>query len=63
MALQNLRDTWGGRIGGRLAERIPATRMFGLGALVEIVPLVLLPFLSPRKAQADFARDATPEQG
>ncbi len=43
MALQSLRDTWGGRIGGRLAERIPATRMFGLGALVEIVPLVLLP--------------------
>ena len=61
MALQNTRDTWGGRIGGRLAERIPAPRMFSLGALIEIAPLVLLPLLNPRKAQADFSRDAPPK--
>jgi MFS transporter, PAT family, beta-lactamase induction signal transducer AmpG len=51
MALQNTRGFWGNRLGGWAAERISAPRMFGLGALIEIVPLVLLPFLDPRKAE------------
>jgi MFS family permease len=51
MALQNTRGFWGNRLGGWTAERISAPRMFGLGALVEVLPLVLLPFLDPRRAQ------------
>jgi hypothetical protein len=31
--------------------------MFGLGAVIEILPLVLLPFLDPRKARERFERD------
>jgi MFS family permease len=51
MALQNTRGFWGNRLGGWSAERIAAPRMFGLGALIEVLPLVLLPFLDPRKAK------------
>jgi PAT family beta-lactamase induction signal transducer AmpG len=51
MALQNTRGFWGNRAGGWAAERLSAPRMFGLGALVEALPLVLLPFLDPRKAK------------
>jgi len=58
MALENVRDAWGNRVGGRLAERLAATSMFGLGALVEIAPLALLLFLDPRKARRDFAQEA-----
>jgi len=57
MALQNLRGVWGGRVGGRLAERLPAPSMFGLGAVIEILPLALLFLLDPRKARQDFDRD------
>jgi hypothetical protein len=32
--------------------------MFGIGAVIEILPLALLFLLDPRKAQKDFARDA-----
>lgn len=58
MALQNVRSAWSSRIGGRMAEHLPATRMFGIGAVIEILPLALLFLLDPRKAQKDFARDA-----
>lgn len=51
MALQNTRGFWANRLGGWAAERVSAPRMFGLGALIEVLPLVLLPFLDPRKAQ------------
>jgi PAT family beta-lactamase induction signal transducer AmpG len=60
MALLNAKDAWAQKLGGRLAERIPAPAMFGLSAIVEVLPLVLLPWLDARRAQADFARDATP---
>lgn len=56
MALQNTRSTWATRLGGRLAERLPATTMFSLGAIVEVIPLLLLAFLDPTKAQQDFKR-------
>lgn len=51
MALQNLRGSWASRLGGWSAERVSAPRMFGFGALVEVLPLVLLPFLDPRKVK------------
>ncbi len=60
MALLNVKDAWAQKLGGRLAERMPAPAMFGLGAIVEVLPLLLLPWLDARRAQADFARDATP---
>lgn len=51
MALQNVRGFWGNRLGGFAAERVSAPRMFGLGAIIEVLPLVLLAFLDPRKAK------------
>jgi PAT family beta-lactamase induction signal transducer AmpG len=60
MALLNMKDAWAQKLGGRLAERMSAPAMFGLGAIVEVLPLLLLPWLDARRAQADFARDATP---
>ncbi|HEY5281224.1 MAG TPA: hypothetical protein VIM14_00405, partial [Polyangia bacterium] len=54
MALRNTCGAWGGRVGGRLAERLPATSMFGLGAVLEIAPLAMLFFLDPRKARESF---------
>jgi PAT family beta-lactamase induction signal transducer AmpG len=52
MALLNLRGVWGSRLGGRLADRVAPTAMFGLGAVVEVLPLVLLLWLDPRRAKA-----------
>lgn len=60
MALLNAKDAWAQKLGGRLAERMSAPAMFGLAAIVEVLPLLLLPWLDARRAQADFARDATP---
>jgi PAT family beta-lactamase induction signal transducer AmpG len=60
MALLNAKDAWAQKLGGRLAERMPAPAMFGLAAIVEVLPLLLLPWLDARRAQADFAREATP---
>jgi predicted MFS family arabinose efflux permease len=57
MALQNARGAWGSGLGGRIAERLQPRTMFGLGAVIEILPLVLLPFLDPRKARERFERD------
>jgi PAT family beta-lactamase induction signal transducer AmpG len=57
MALLNVKDAWAQKVGGRFAERMSAPAMFGLGAMVEVLPLVLLPWLDARRAQADFARD------
>jgi PAT family beta-lactamase induction signal transducer AmpG len=51
MALQNTRGFWGNRLGGWTAERLSAPRMFGLGAAIEVLPLVLLPFLDPRQVK------------
>jgi len=58
MALQNTRGAWGGRVGGRLAERLPPTSMFGLGALLEIAPLAMLFLLDPRKTREAFQERA-----
>jgi PAT family beta-lactamase induction signal transducer AmpG len=63
MALLNVRSVWGSRVGGRLAERVTPTTMFGLGALIEIVPLALLLLLDPRKTRAAFAADAEKAEG
>ena len=63
MALLNTRGAWGSRVGGRLAERLPATSIFGLGALVEVAPLALLLFLDARKVREDFDRGATSPEG
>jgi PAT family beta-lactamase induction signal transducer AmpG len=60
MALLNIKDAWAQKLGGRLAERMSAPAMFGLSAIVEVLPLLLLPWLDARRARADFARDATP---
>ncbi len=54
MALLGARGVWGGRLGGRLAERVGPATMFGLGAVVEVLPLGLLLLLDPRKAKASF---------
>jgi hypothetical protein len=63
MSLLNIKDAWAQKLGGRLAERIPAPAMFGLSAIVEVLPLLLLPWLDARRAQADFARDKPPAAG
>jgi PAT family beta-lactamase induction signal transducer AmpG len=60
MALLNVKDAWAQKVGGRFAERMSAPAMFGLGAIAELLPLVLLPWLDARRAQADFARDTAP---
>jgi len=60
MSLLNIKDAWAQKLGGRLAERIPAPAMFGLSAMIEVLPLLLLPWLDARRAQADFARDKPP---
>jgi len=61
MALLNVKDASAQKLGGRLAERMPAPTMFGLSAVVEVLPLLLLPWLDARRAQADFARDTPPD--
>jgi PAT family beta-lactamase induction signal transducer AmpG len=53
MALMNSRGFWASRLGGWSAERVTAPRMFGLGAIVELLPLLLLPVLDLRKAKQD----------
>lgn len=55
MALLNVRGIWANRVGGHLAERLPTTAMFGLAALVEVLPLAILLAIDPRKAKAAFA--------
>jgi PAT family beta-lactamase induction signal transducer AmpG len=55
MALLNARSAWGNRVGGGVAERVPARAMFGLAALVEVLPLALLLALEPPKARATTA--------
>jgi PAT family beta-lactamase induction signal transducer AmpG len=60
MALTNLRGVWGGRSGGRLAERIAPTTMYGLAAVVEALPLLLLLWLDPRRGTARADRDGGP---
>ncbi len=57
MALLNTRGFWGNRLGGRAAERIPAPRMFGIGALIEVIPLLLLPLLDPRQVPKTAASE------
>jgi PAT family beta-lactamase induction signal transducer AmpG len=57
MALLNVKDAWAQKVGGHMAERMSAPAMFGLSAIAELLPLVLLPWLDARRAQADFARD------
>lgn len=51
MALWNTRGFWANRLGGWSAERLPARRMFGFGAMVEILPLGLLLLLDPRTSR------------
>jgi PAT family beta-lactamase induction signal transducer AmpG len=60
MALLNLKDSGAMKLGGRLAEGISAPAMFRLGAIAELLPLLLLPWLDPRRAQAEFAREPSP---
>jgi PAT family beta-lactamase induction signal transducer AmpG len=57
MSLLNLKDAGAMKLGGGLSERMSAPAMFGLSALVEVLPLMLLPWLDARRAQADFARN------
>jgi MFS family permease len=57
-ALINTNLSWSQKVGGRLAEQLSAPAMFGLGALVEVLPLLLLPWLDARKAQEEFTRKA-----
>ena len=49
MALLNLRSMWASWLGGRLAERTPPLFLFTLGAAIELLPLVLLLALAPRR--------------
>jgi PAT family beta-lactamase induction signal transducer AmpG len=57
MALFNLKDAYASKWGGRLAERIPATGMFGLAAVLEVLPLILLPWLRERTDATEKAGD------
>jgi len=57
MALLGSRSVWGSRLGGRLAERLAPTTMFGLGAVIELLPLALLCWLHPSRARASFERE------
>jgi MFS transporter, PAT family, beta-lactamase induction signal transducer AmpG len=52
MALTNTRGVWASRLGGWSAERVSAPRMFGIAAVVELVPLALLALLDPRKLRS-----------
>jgi PAT family beta-lactamase induction signal transducer AmpG len=57
-ALINANLSWSQAVGGRLAGRLSAPAMFGLGALAEVLPLLLLPWLDARKAQEEFTLQA-----
>jgi hypothetical protein len=50
----NLRLTAASYVGGRLGERLAPPAMFALAALLELLPLALLPFLDARRAAEQF---------
>ncbi len=58
MSLLNAHAAVASRVGGRLADRLPAPTMFGLGALVEVLPLALLYWVGRRPAQVTEPRRA-----
>jgi len=60
MALLNLKDAGAQKVGGRLAESFSPSGMFGLAALLEILPLVLLRWLGQRKAGDTTATEPAP---
>lgn len=59
MALNNFKDAQAAKWGGRLGERVPATGMFGLAAVLEVLPLILLPWLSERHPALEEQDDKT----
>jgi PAT family beta-lactamase induction signal transducer AmpG len=54
MALYSVKLIWASREGGQLAERLSRPTMFLVAAGIELVALLLLPFIDPRRAQAAF---------
>jgi PAT family beta-lactamase induction signal transducer AmpG len=50
VSLLSVRSAWASLAGGRLGETLPAPAMFILAAALELLPLLLLPLLTPRPA-------------
>jgi MFS transporter, PAT family, beta-lactamase induction signal transducer AmpG len=60
MAMLNARSAWANRLGGSLAERLPARGMYGLAAIIELLPLALLPFVDARATKRSLHTDDNP---
>lgn len=60
MSVMNLRTSGATYTGGHLADCLAPRLMFVLAGIVELLPLALLPFLNPRRAQEAFARAEAP---
>jgi len=57
MSVANSRISAAVYTGGQLAERMAPRSMFLVGGVIELLPLLLLPLLSIRTAQAAFAKE------
>jgi len=58
MALFSVRSIWAGLAGGQLAQRLPGPALFLVAALIELLPLALLPFLSRPGEALSSGREA-----
>jgi MFS transporter, PAT family, beta-lactamase induction signal transducer AmpG len=58
MGLSNLRGTWATFLGGRLGDRMSAPAVYGLSALFDLLPLLLVRAMEPARARASYARAA-----
>lgn len=62
MSVANSRISAAVYTGGQLAERVAPRSMFMVGGIIELLPLLLLPLVSIRTAQAAFAKGQEQEQ-
>jgi PAT family beta-lactamase induction signal transducer AmpG len=54
MSVSNLRSSAATYAGGRLADRVSPQSMFAFAGVLELIPLLMLPLLDARRAQAAF---------
>jgi MFS family permease len=63
MSALNLKSTGAEYLGGQVATRVSPATMFGLGGLLELLPLPLLLFIDPAAVRRALGRnDETPRE-